>query len=208
MIRTIPVVKRLVLLVLLAVALVACSTDDDAALTVNGEEVLTVGELEGQLEDMLGHEDFLTVFNARGANEQHTLSSAFVTSSVLANHMFGALFTEELAAEGASVEDEDRQAGEQLLRDSLANAPQPLDLDDVPEEYGAVLREVYSQFKALSRVMGGDEAVQERLGELLEEVDVDVDGRFGRWDAEINEIVPPEGPSTPPTTALPLPTPE
>jgi hypothetical protein len=218
-------VKRLALLVALLLAatvLAGCGGDHDVV-TVNGKAVLTDDELTTELDQMLDDDEFLTTNDARGENGN--LRSGFV-AVVLTNHVASALLAEELEAGDIDVADEDRAAAEDLVQLQLqqpqAEGVAPSDIDDLPDAYRDSLVGLYANFIALI-VSGSDDPqadrdtlaqgqpvdaisdVQDRLQELRLDADVDIDSRYGRWDAELGEVAPPEGPVSPTTTALTVP---
>jgi len=193
---------------LLCLSLLGCAPEDDAALTVNGEDVLTVGALTDELDQMQGESDFLIASDARGeggSSEQPNLRSGFV-GVVLSNHAFNALLTEQLAAEGAEVTEADVEEGTTLLTEQLAAPPEgvpPLTLEQVPADYRETLVELYSSFVALVAALDDDpQAAQDRLLEARLAAEVEVASRYGRWDAEVGNVVPPEGPVAPTTVPL------
>lgn len=222
--------KRLLVLVaasLLGLGLLGCAPEDEAALTVNGDDILTVGALTDELDQMQGKPDFLVASDARGeggSSEQPNLRSGFV-GVVLSNHVFNALLAEEMAAQDVPLTDADVDAGTTLLSNSLGAPPEgvaPLTLEQVPEDYRELLIDLYSRFVALVAAGAEDpdvarerltanpptEAepaavpVQDRLLELRQEADVEVAERYGRWDAQEGNVVPVEGPVT--ATTVPL----
>lgn len=199
--------KRLLVLAaasLLCLALLGCAPDDDAALTVNGDDILTVGALTDELDQMVGANEFLVASDARG--EGGNLRSGFV-GVVMTNHVFSALLEEQLAEEGAEVTDADVEEGTSLLEDQLGAPPEgvaPLTLDQVPSDYRQTLIDLYSNFVALVGALDDDpQAAQDRLLEARLAAEVEVADRYGRWDAEQGNVVPVEGPVSPSTT-LPL----
>ena len=199
--------KRLLALLLVGLVAVACSPDEDTALTVGGDDVLTVGDLEDELQDMRGHHDFLTVVNARGAGSD-TLRAGFVSEVVLTNHARVAVLDDELAELGIELTEDDIAAGTELMATDLANAgQQALTPDELPPSYRQLLIDVYSRFSALAATFGDDPATTlpqagERLQELMLDAEVDVAGRYGSWNPEEGRIVAPEGPATPTTAPL------
>ncbi len=206
-----PIVKRLLVLTaasLLCLGLLGCAPDDESALSVNGDDVLTVGALTDELDQMQGQDDFLTASDARGQGgspERPNLRSGFV-GVVLSNHVFNALLAEELAAEGVEVSDADVEEGTTLLEDQLAAPPEgvaPLALDQVPGDYRQTLIDLYSSFVALVGALDDDpQAAQDRLFEARLAAEVEVARRYGRWDAEQGNVIPPEGPVAPTTAPL------
>jgi len=208
-------VKRLFVLAaapLLCLGLLGCASEDEAALTVNGEDILTVSALTDELTQMQGESDFLIASDARGeggSSEQPNLRSGFV-GVVLSNHVFTSLLAEELAAEGGEVTEADVEEGTTLLTDQLAAPPEgvaPLTLEQVPADYRETLIDLYSNFVALVGAFDGDaQAAQDLLLEARLAADVEVAQRYGRWDAEVGNVVPVEGPVTPTTLPLVAPT--
>ncbi len=195
--------RRLVpvaLVVVLVLAGAACSgTDDDAVLTVNGEEVLTTDEFQAQLDELAEDDDFLTASDGRGAGPG-TLSTGF-TSAVLSNHVLNAVVAEELAAEGVEVSDEDVAQGTDLLAQQVGG-----DVENIPPSYRAMLIDMFAGFFALTGALDGDQAAaQERANELLAEAEVEVARRYGRWDAATAQVAAPEGPITPTTEPVLVP---
>lgn len=195
--------KRLLVLAaasLLCLGLLGCAPDDEAALTVNGDEILTVGALTDELDQMQGANDFLVASDARG--EGGNLRSGFV-GVALTNHVFNALLAADLEAEGVEVTEADVEEGTTLLSDQLGAPPEgvaPLTLDQVPDDYREVLTDLYTNFVALVGSLGDDPAAaQARLEELRLSAEVEVADRFGRWDSEQANVVPPEGPVSPTT---------
>jgi hypothetical protein len=191
---------------LLCLGLLGCAPDDDAALTVNGDDILTVGTLTEELDQMQAANEFLVASDARG--EGGNLRSGFV-GVVLSNHVFNALLAEQLAAEGGEVTEADVEEGTALLTDQLANPPEgvaPLTLEQVPPDYRQTLIDLYSNFVALVGVLDDDpQAAQDLLVESRLAAEVEVAERYGRWDAEQGNVVPPEGPVTPTTAPLTAP---
>ena len=196
--------KRHLVLITAAVALVTllatgCAPDEQAALTVNGTEVLTVGELQDQLDQIAEDDDFLTSSDGRGEGAG-TLSAGFV-AAVLSNHVLNALVAEDLAAEGIEVTEADITEGTELLAQQVGG-----DVEVIPSDYRELLVELFGGFIALSGSLDDDQAAaQERANALLAEADVEVARRYGRWDAESAEVAPPEGPVTPTTAPVVLP---
>jgi hypothetical protein len=193
-----PLVLIAALAALLAVVAAGCAPDDQAALTVGGEEVLTIGDLQAQLDELAADEDFLTNSDGRGQGEG-TLNAGF-TAAVLSNHVLNALIAADLAAEGVEVTDEDVAAGTDLLAQQVGG-----DIEVIPASYRQTLVELFAGFTALSGALGGEAAAQERAGALLAEAEVEVARRYGRWDPETDSVEPPEGPVTPTTAPLVLP---
>ena len=182
---------------LLCLAALGCAPGDEAALTVNGDEVLTVGDLQDQLDDIADDDDFLTTFEGRGAGPG-TLSAGFV-SSVLSNHVLTHLLAVTLEADGVEVTDEDVAAGEEQLAAATGGS-----IENIPPSYRETLRELFGSATALRGALGGDdEALQVRISELLLDAEVEVADRYGSWDTETASVIAPEGPVAPPTT-LPL----
>lgn len=193
---------------LLCLGLLGCAPDDDAALTVNGDDILTTGALTDELTQMQGAPDFLVASDARGeggSSEQPNLRAGFV-GVVLSNHVFSALLAEQLAEEGGEVTDADVEEGTSLLEDQLGAPPEgvaPLTLDQVPSDYRETLIELYSNFVAFVGVLDDDpQAAQDRLQEARLAAEVEVAERYGRWDTEQGNVVPPEGPVSPTTVPL------
>jgi hypothetical protein len=190
-------VKRLLVLAaacLLPLALLGCAPGDDAALTVNGDEVLTVGELQDQLDGIGADEDFMTTFDARGAGSE-TLTAGFVTS-VLSNHVLTNLLEAELEAQDVEVTEEDISTGTEQLAGAVGGP-----VETVPAGYRETLIDLFSYATALKGSLGGDEqALQDRITELLADADVEVDQRYGSWDPETSSVVAPEGPVVVSTT--------
>jgi hypothetical protein len=95
-------VKRLLAtaaLALLATAgLASCSPGEDAAVRVNGDTVLTLDELQDQLDQLADAPDALTALDGRGDGND-TLSAGFV-STVLDNHVLLAVIDDQVASEG------------------------------------------------------------------------------------------------------------
>jgi len=190
---------------LLCLGLLGCAPEDEAALTVNGDDILTVGALTDELDQMQDEPDFLVASDARGeggSSEQPNLRSGFV-GVVLSNHVFTALLADELAAEGGEVTEADVEEGTTLLTDQLAAPPEgvaPLTLEQVPATYRETLIDLYSSFVALVAVLDGDaQAAQDLLLEARLAAEVEVAERYGRWDAEVGNVVPVEGPVSPTT---------
>jgi hypothetical protein len=218
-------VKRLalVLALLLAATLLAGCGGDDDAVVVNGDPVLTDDELHTELDQMLDNDEFLTSNDARGENGN--LRSGFV-SVVLTNHVASALLAEEIESTDVEVVPEDREAAEQLvglqLSQPQAEGVAASEIDDLPEAYRESLVDLYANFIALI-VAGSDDPqadrdalaqgqsveaigdVQARLQELRLDADVEIDSRYGRWDSELGEVAPTEGPVTATTTPVTLP---
>ncbi len=187
--------KRLALFAVVALALVGCSADDDAALTVNGDEVLTVAQLEDQLDALADDEDFLTSFDGRGAGDE-TLSAGFV-SSVLSNHVLTAVLQAELEAEGVEVTEEDVAEGTEQLAGAVGGS-----IENIPASYRELLVDLFASAAALRGSLDDDEAaLQERITALLADAEVDVAARYGRWDDASTSVLPPEGPLSVTTTA-------
>jgi hypothetical protein len=85
----------------------------------------------------------------------------------------------------------------------------------IPERYREVMIDFATQAAAFERYLGAaveageieaeadlNEVRRDFLQRILDEADVDVSSRYGEWDAATNQIIPPEGPVSPPTTAL------
>lgn len=209
--------KRLLALAaacLLSVSLFGCAPEDQAALTVDGDEVLTVGELEEQLDAVAESDDFLAAYDARGAGTD-TISTSFVTT-MLNFKVLSAVLEGELADQGIEVSDDDRSTAEDTVTQLLEAGDQqtqtpPIQVDKVPEPYFDLLVDLYGNFIALTGSFEGDpqaaqQAAQARLGELMPDVDVEVNERYGTWDTETNRVTAPEGPVSATTIpAAPLP---
>jgi hypothetical protein len=200
-------VKRLCVLAALAVVVlgpVGCAPGDEAVLTINGDDVLSADELQGQLDQLVDAEDALTALDGRGAGAE-TLSAGFV-ASVLGNHALTGLIEADLAANEVPTTEEDVATGTEQLRQVLLNPAQqglvPLELEDVPSGYRGTLIDLYSSFNTLIRDLGTVEAAQARVDELLVGADVEVADRYGHWDLDQGGVVPPEGPVSPTTTLL------
>ena len=76
--------KRLLALAvacLLSVGLLGCAPEDQAALTVDGDDVLTVGEQDERLDAVADSDDFLAAYDARGAGTD-TISTSFVATTL------------------------------------------------------------------------------------------------------------------------------
>ena len=193
--------KRLLVLAaacLLSLGLLGCAPGAAAALTVNGDEILTVDELQTQLDGIADDEDFMTTFDARGAGEA-TVSTGFVTS-VLSNHVLTRLLETELAAQDVEVTEADNATGTEQLAGAVGGS-----VEDVPEAYRETLIDLFSYATALQGSLGGDEqALQGRITELLADADVEVNDRYGSWDTATASVVAPEGPVS--ATTLPSPT--
>lgn len=189
--------KRLALLVAVLLAVSACSSDDDAALTVNGDDVLTVSALQDQLDELAADDEFLTSFDGRGAGAE-TLSAGFV-SSVLSNHVLTSLLESDLEAEGVEVTEEDVAEGTEQLAGAVGG-----DVEAIPASYRELLVDLFAYAAALRGHLDGDEAaLQERITTLLTEAEVEVAARYGSWDEQGSSVIPPEGPIAA-TTTTPL----
>jgi hypothetical protein len=214
-------VKRLLattaLAVLAAAGLAACA-GDQAALTVDGEEVLSVEELQDQLDELAEADDALTALDGRGTGND-TLSAGFV-STVLDNHVLLTVLEREVADQDLELTDDVVEAGTEILTQNLANPPQggiPLEVDQIPGGYRQTLIDLFANYTALIVAGGGNpadpadpanqpvlEAIQQRLVQLRAEADVEVAARYGRWDTSTERpgVAPPEGPV--PVTTAPL----
>jgi hypothetical protein len=190
-------VKRLLPLALaLALVLAACGSSDEAVVTVNGDEVLQADDFQDQLDQLEADEDFLTTFDGRGAGEE-TLKAGFV-ASILSNHVLDALLIEELADRGLEPNDDDRQSAADDL-ESAVGGP----LDTIPPSYRDTLLDLFTHAATLRRDLGDDDqALQDRVTELFDAADIDIDDRYGQWDAEGHSVVPPDGPVAATTEAL------
>lgn len=211
--------KRLLVLTLAGLAclgLLGCAPDDEAALTVDGDEVLTVGDLEDRLDAIAGNDEFLTAYGARGSGAG-TIDAGF-TTTILTQEVYSAVLAQELEAEGVEVSDGDRTSAEETVTQILTTgSPEtgvaPIQPADAPSAYVEAIELLYSRFFALAGALSddpaqGQELAGARLGELLVGLDVDVAERYGSWeplDEETQvggEVVAPEGPVTP-TTIMP-----
>ena len=206
--------KRLLALAaacLLSLSLLGCAPDDQAALTVDGEEVLTVGDLEEQLDVVAESDDFLAAYDARGGGTD-TLSTSFV-ATVLNFKVLSAVLEGELADQGIEVTDDDQSTAEETVTQLLAAGDQqtgapPMEREAVPDPYFDLLVELYANFIALTGSFDGDQqAAQDRLGELVPAADVEVNERYGTWDPDTLSVTAPEGPVSATTVpAAPIPT--
>lgn len=134
-----PLVLIAALVALLAVVASACSADDQVALTVDGEEVLTVADLQAQLDELAEDEDFLTNSEGRGQGDG-TLNAGF-TAAVLSNHVLNALIAADLAAEGVPVSDDDVAAGTDLLAQQVGGDVEVIPA--LPPDPGRALRRLH-----------------------------------------------------------------
>jgi hypothetical protein len=209
-------------LALLAIGgLAACSSGDDAAVEVNGETVLTVDELQDQLDELADSPDALTALDGRGTGGDATLSSGFV-SSVLDNHVLLAVIRDQVASEGIEVDDADVEAGTQILSSQLGSSDSgaPLELEAVPASYRQTLIDLFANYAALIVEHGGNiddpsdpanqaalQDISDQLLQLREDADVQIASRYGRWDTETDRpsVAPPDGPATPTTEPLAVP---
>jgi hypothetical protein len=95
-----------------------------------------------------------------------------------------------------------------------------LDIEDVPSGYRGTLIDLFSAYAALIVEHGGNlddpndpanqpilQEISDQLLALRTEADVEIAGRYGRWDADAERpsVVPPEGPVTPTTAPLVVP---
>ena len=215
--------KRLLATLLLAVVatlgLAACG-GDDAAVSVNGDVVLTQDEADELLEEFAASEDLLTSVDGRGAGNE-TLRSGYVSTVMIGNAVLERLLAEEIERQGLEVTDERVEQGRAILESNLAN-PQdgstPLTLDQLPDTYRALLEDLYANFTTLLADLGGNptdpadpanvaaqDELSARLQELRLDADVDIDPRLGRWVVAdgVASVEPAEGPIAPTTTALP-----
>jgi hypothetical protein len=211
-------VKRLsatTLAALLCVGGLSACGGDEAAVEVDGETVLTVDELEIQLDELADAPDALTALDGRGSGE--SLSAGFV-SSVLDNHVLLAVIDDVLAEDGLEPADVDVEGGTRILTDTLGSGEIPLALEDVPESYRQTLVDVFTGYAALIVGRGGNledpndptnqtvlAGISEDLLAARQEIDVAIAARFGRWDTSGDRpaVAPPEGPVTVETT-IPL----
>jgi hypothetical protein len=202
-------VKRVALLlsVLLVVGGLTACGEEDSALTVDGEDVLTEGDLQDQLDGIVDHTDFLVAFSALGTG-QRTISSGFV-ATLLRSHAWTAILEAELEAQGAEIGAEDRSQAEEAVTQLLEAGDQqsgvlPVQRENVPDVFFDTQVDLYSSYFALVRAMGGEEAAAVRLDEILRAADVEVADRHGTWDAENASVAPPEGPAPATTTLAPV----
>ena len=209
--------KRLLALAvtcLLSVSLLACAPEDQAALTVDGDDVLTVGDLDEQLDAVADSDDFLAAYDARGAGTD-TISTSFV-ATMLNFEVLSAVLEGELADQDIEVSDDDRSTAEDTVTQLLEAGDQqtqtpPIQVEEVPEAYFDLLVDLYANFIALTGSFEGDpqaaqQAAQARLGELMPDADVEVNERYGTWDTETNRVTAPEGPGSATTVpAAPIP---
>lgn len=193
--------RALAVLAAVAFGLAGCAPGDAPVLTVNGAEVLTTDEFQAQLDQLADDEDFLTLTDGRGAGAG-TLSSGFV-ASVLSNEVLDALLVEELEAEGVETTEDDVTTGSEQLAGAVGGP-----IEDIPSRYRETLVDLFAHAGALRGTLDDDEAaLQARITELLADAEVEVAARYGRWDTEQGQVVPPEGPVTPTTTIPPAPVP-
>ena len=185
--------KRLLVLAaasLLCLGLLGCAPEDDAALTVNGDDVLTVGALtEAARPDRRGE---------RASSPPPTPGARAAPSSDLRSELRGRgalqptsstpCWPSSWPTEGVEVTDADVEEGTALLTDQLATPPEgvaPLTLEQVPADYRQTLIDLYSNFVALVGALDDDpQAAQDRLLEARLAAEVEVAQRYGRWDAE------------------------
>jgi len=211
-------------LALLAVGgLAACSSgDDEAVVTVNGEVVLDQGDWQTEIDQIGDSTEYLDAFGARGTGGDSTLDSGELTS-ILSNHVFAPLVAQLVEDEEIEVTDEDRATGTDILTSVLANPPQesgnaPIALEDMPERYADLLKEIYANFTAALRHYGADpadqndpniQAAQEQfnaaLDQLRTDAEVEINPRYGTWNPEQVGVDPPEGPITPTTVPVAVP---
>jgi hypothetical protein len=177
-------VKRLLLLV--AVLLLAGCASDDPVLTVDGAEILDQDGFDAFLEPMVDEEDFLTQVEGRGTHGgDGTLRSGFAVT-ILTYHVLDDVVSRELGQRGVEVTDADLAAAEEILGEQLA---------EVPEPYQSFLIELQTEIEALRTDVDDEAELNELLGRLLTDVEVDVAEKYGRWDPDQGEVVPPEGPA-------------
>lgn len=193
--------KRLLALAavcLLSLSLLGCAPDDQAALTVDGQDVLTEGELQDHLDAVADSDDFLAAYDARGAGAE-TISTGFVTT-VLNFEVLSAVLAGELAAQDVEVSESDRSTADETVTQLLEAGDQqtgtpPVQRENVPDPYFDMLVDLYANFIALTNSLDGDQqAAQDRLGELLPEADVEVNERHGTWDTDTFSVAAPDGP--------------
>ena len=74
----------------------------------------------------------------------------------------------------------------------------------MPSDYRETLIELYGNFVRPRRASSTttQQAAQERLQEARLAAEVEVAERYGRWDTEQGNVVPPEGPVSPTTVPL------
>jgi hypothetical protein len=190
--------RALPLLLGVALVLPACSTDDDPVVTVNGEEILQTDEFEAQLAEIADDDTFLTALDARGTGTD-TLDAGFV-ASVLSNHVLDAILVEALEERGVEVTQADIDEGRDQLATTLEQSYQ-LSLEAVPESYREALLDLFADAIALRRDAGTD-TLEDLVPELYDEAEVDIADRYGRWDREQRQVVPPDAPATPTTEPL------
>jgi len=199
-IPTLGPVKRLLLLLVPVALLAGCSgrAGDDAVVVVNGQEVLQADDFQSQLEEIGDDDDFLTSFDGRG-DGPGTLSSAFV-ATVLSNHVLNELVRQDLDERGVEISDNDRERGAQQLADALGG-----DVEAAPPAYRELLLDLFAGVVALRRDLhDDDESLQDEVDAIYSDAEVRIDDRYGAWDPDQHQVVPPEGPVTP-TTEGPVP---
>ena len=125
-------------------------------------------------------------------------TQAFV-AEVIQQRVTLMLLEELFEEEGGEVTAEHRSQATEAQSQNFGPA-----FSEFPQSYQDDLIEVYSHVASLQESLGPD-GFDEAFAEIIDETDVEVSPRYGRWDNDIFRNAPQQSPIAPPEGPLPAP---
>lgn len=196
--------RRLPALLIAAAAVASLSASGcatEAAAARVGDTSISREDLMAEVEAMAENESVLQAFGvpadrvAGEADADTSYSQPFV-GYVLTNRVVNLLFEEVMDDRDLTVRDQDVATAEQQMSQAFGSSGAKL-----PEAFREQLADDLAISSRLAEEFGDDEEGQQDLIAALQEqagkIDIEVSSKYGTWDAENLQIVPPEGPVQP-----------
>jgi hypothetical protein len=170
--------------VLAALAAGGCA-DGGYAARIDGETV-SVAEFEDELDEVATNEQIIAPEDTRG-DAPGSYNQAFV-GQFLRLRILLEVVAAEVESRGLQLTDEHRDiAVEQFLGGDQG-------IEEFGSRYRTSIVDDYARVVALAEDLGSGDELDALLGELLTDTEIQVNSRYGRWDAPNAAVVPPEGP--------------
>lgn len=196
--------RRLPALLIAAAAVASLSASGcatEAAAATVGDTAISRDDLMSEVEAMAENDSVLQAFGvpedqvAGEANADTSYSQPFV-GYVLTNRIVNLLFEKVMDERDLTVRDQDVSTAEQQMSQAFGSSASKL-----PEAFREQLTEDLAVSARLAEEFGDDEEGQQDLFTAIQEqaakTDVEVASKYGEWDKDNLQIVPPEGPLQP-----------
>jgi hypothetical protein len=198
--------RALAVIVLLGVAVLGSGCGDSGAWALRfAGRTVSYAELEDELDEIAGNEAFQPFVVASGVapggSANGSYSQAFV-AAVISNRLFFDIVAIEAERRDIEVTEEHREGASSFFEGVDPSSGVELTADRVlgafSDEYRARIEDDLARLVAFQQGFTSQEEFNAWLRAAFDAADIEVSPRYGRWDPAAAQVIPPDGPRTPP----------